>query len=111
MQALIEKVVTLLDEKKADSIQVENMKNTDYYVDTVIIATTISNKHGFALKDYVAELLRQNGEKNFYSEVSDNWTILDTGDMLIHLMSSEYRSMYNIEEFLDERKNAVNDQQ
>jgi ribosome silencing factor RsfS/YbeB/iojap len=104
VQNLVDGIVELLDEKKAESIQVHDMKDSDYYVDSVILATTISSKHGAALKDYAIEYLKSHGEKGLHFEESDDWTIIDTGDMLIHLMSSEYRSMYNLEEFLEERK-------
>jgi len=31
---------------------------------------------------------------------------LDTGDILIHLMTPEYRTKYNLEEFLSEREKS-----
>ena len=107
MEDKIEKIVNLLDEKKAENIQVFDMTNSDYIVDSVIIATTISDKHGFALVDYLKPLLKKLGEKNIHLEQSDNWSVIDTGDMLIHLMSSDYRAKYNIEEFLLEIENKI----
>jgi ribosome-associated protein len=44
------------------------------------------------------------GEEFLRIDDSDDWTIIDLGDILIHLMSQEYRSRYKIEEFLDEIK-------
>ena len=101
----VEKIVKLLDEKKAENIQVFDMRGSDYFVDDVIIATTLSDKHGFALADYLKPLLKELGEKSIHIEQSDDWTVIDIGDMLIHLMSSEYRSRYNLEEFLLSREN------
>ena len=101
----VEKIVKLLDEKKAENIQVFDMRGSDYFVDDVIIATTLSDKHGFALADYLKPLLKELGEKNIHIEQSEDWTVIDIGDMLIHLMSSEYRSKYNLEEFLSHREN------
>jgi len=101
----VEKIVKLLDEKKAENIQVFDMRESDYFVDDVIIATTLSDKHGFALADYLKPLLKELGEKNIHIEQSEDWTVIDIGDMLIHLMSSEYRSKYNLEEFLLSREN------
>ena len=31
----------------------------------------------------------------------DNWTVIDLGDIFIHLMSEKYREKYNLEDFLD----------
>jgi len=98
----VDEIVKLLDEKKADNIQVFDMKGSDYFVDDVIIATTISDKHGYALVDYLKPLLKKLGEKDINVEISDSWSVLDIGDMLIHLMSSDYRAKYNLEEFLTE---------
>ena len=101
----VEKIVKLLDEKKAENIQVFDMRGSDYFVDDVIIATTLSDKHGYALADYLKPLLKELGEKNINLEQSEDWTVVDIGDMLIHLMSSNYRSKYNLEEFLSAREN------
>jgi len=99
----IESIVKLLDEKKAENIQVFDMKDSDYFVDSVIIATTISDKHGYALIDYLKPVLKNLGEKDIATEISDSWSVIDIGDMLIHLMSSDYRAKYNLEEFLSTR--------
>jgi nicotinate-nucleotide adenylyltransferase len=100
----VEEIVKFLDEKKAENIQVFDMRDSDYFVDDVIIATTISDKHGYALVDYLKPLLKKLGEKNISVELSDSWSVVDIGDMLIHLMSSDYRAKYNIEEFLSKRE-------
>jgi len=100
----VDEIVKLLDEKKADNIQVFDMRGSDYFVDDVIIATTLSDKHGYALVDYLKPVLKDLGEKNISVEISDNWSVVDVGDMLIHLMSSDYRTKYNIEDFLSKRE-------
>ncbi len=99
----VEEIVKFLDEKKAENIQVFDMRGSDYFVDDVVLATTISDKHGQALADYLKPVLKELGEKNINIEQSENWTVIDIGDMLIHLMSSDYRTKYNLEEFLSRR--------
>jgi nicotinate-nucleotide adenylyltransferase len=103
MNNRIEMIVNLLDEKKAENIQLFDMREKDYIVDDVVIATTINSKHGLALFDYLKDELKKNGESHIQVEPSDDWIVIDLGDTLIHLMSSEYRTKYNIEEFLQER--------
>jgi nicotinate-nucleotide adenylyltransferase len=100
----VEEIVKFLDDKKAENIQVFDMRDSDYFVDDVIIATIISDKHGYALVDYLKPLLKKLGEKNISVELSDSWSVVDIGDMLIHLMSSDYRAKYNLEEFLSRRE-------
>ena len=104
-QMKVEEIVQFLDQKKLENIEVFDMSKKDYIVDVVIIATILNDKHGFAVVDYLKPFLKQMGETHIMIEQSDNWSIVDTGDMLIHLMSSEYRAKYNIEEFLIELEN------
>ena len=99
MQKMVDKIVSLLDTKKAFDIDVIEM-NENYFVDKVIIATTLGQKHSLALVDYIKKELKS---KNIYHiEEGDDWSIIDLGDILIHLMTPEYREIYKIEEFLEE---------
>ncbi len=100
MQKRIETIVALLDEKKAENIEAFDMRGRDYLVDDVIIASTLGQKHGAALLDYLKPVFKSLGEKILYTEESEDWTVIDLGDMMIHLMTPEHRSKYNIEEFL-----------
>jgi len=103
MNTLVNKVVDILDEKKAENIQLFDMRGKDYIVDDVIIATTLNPKHGLSLADHLKKEIKNMGEKILEIEESDEWSVIDLGDMLIHLMSPEYRTKYNLEEFLSQR--------
>ena len=104
MKKRVENIVRLLDEKKAENIQSFDMQNRDYFVDSVVIATTLGERHGMALLDYLKGELKNEGERFLNIDESDDWVILDMGDILVHLMSPDYRARYNIEEFLSEYK-------
>ncbi len=110
MDKRIEKIINVLDDKKAENIQLFNMRSKDYFVDDVIIATTLGQKHGVALLDYLKIELKTNGENHFNTEPSDEWTVIDLGDVLIHLMTSQHRAKYNIEEFLSNREEKISNQ-
>ena len=101
MNKKIDLITTLIDEKKGENIQVFDMRDKEYFVDNVVIATTLGDRHGFALLDNLKTKLKEAGEKVLAVDEGDNWIVLDLGDTLIHLMTPEYRSKYNIEEFLD----------
>ena len=98
----LEEIRQILDDKKAENIEIIDLKENDYIVDTVIIATTLNAKHGFSLLTYLKEGLKPYGEEFLRVEEDDDWTIVDLGDVLIHLMSQSHRDKYNIEEFLGE---------
>ena len=100
MENRIKNIVKTLDEKKALDIETFDLKDKDYFVDAVVIATTMGTKHGYALLDDLKKKLKPMGEEFLFTEESDDWTVIDLGDILIHLMSEEYREKYKLEEFL-----------
>jgi nicotinate-nucleotide adenylyltransferase len=102
MEKRIENIVTILDSKKAENIETFDLKDSDYFVDYVVIATTLNNKHGISLLDYLKNDLKPLGESFLNIDEDDNWVVIDLGDILIHLMNEDYREKYNLEEFLAE---------
>jgi ribosome-associated protein len=107
MEQRIEKIVKVLDDKKALDIESFDLSNDDYFVDYVVIATTMGQKHGFALLDELKKKLKPE-EKFLFVDESDDWIVIDLGDILIHLMSEEYRAKYQLEEFLNSIKRDNN---
>jgi len=101
MKQRIEKIVNILDDKKALDIESFDTKESDYFTDAVVIATTMGEKHGNALLDELKRKLKPQEQFLFVDE-SDDWIVIDLGDILIHLMSEEYRAKYKLEEFLEQ---------
>ena len=97
-----QKIADLLDEKKAEDIEIFDLTDSGYFVDAVVVATSIASKHALMLVDEMKKNLKKDGEEILNVDDSDDWTIVDMGDILVHLMSAEYRKRYNLEEFLKE---------
>lgn len=108
MQERIKRITTLLDDKKAEDIEVIDMQEQDYIAKFVVIATTLHSRHAFSLSDDLARVLKPAGEKFLGTEMSDDWCVIDLGDIIIHLMSANYRAKYDIEKFLAELKGVKN---
>ena len=102
MENRIKRIIQILDDKKAENIENINLTGKQYLVDQVVIATTLNSKHAFSLITYLKEQLKPEGEEFLRVDENEDWTIIDLGDILIHLMSEKYRDKYQIEEFLDE---------
>ena len=100
MNTRLENIRKILDEKKAENIEIIDLKSKDYIVDYVVIATTLNAKHGFALLNYLKTDLKPAGEEFLRVDEDDEWTIIDLGDIFIHLMSENYRKKYSLEDFL-----------
>jgi len=103
----IAKIKELLDEKRALDIIDYDLRNTDYFVDYVVVATTMADKHSKALLDHLKKTLKPLGETFLGVDESDDWTVIDLGDVLIHLMSEEYRAKYQMDSFLKEIKEKL----
>lgn len=102
MNTRLENIRKILDDKKAENIEIIDLTSKDYIVDYVVIATTLNPKHGFALLNYLRTDLKPEGEEFLRVDEDDDWTIIDLGDMFIHLMREKYRAKYSLEEFLSE---------
>ena len=100
----IKKIKELLDEKKALDIVDYDVRDNDYFVDYVVVATTMADKHAAALLEHLKKNLKPLGETFLGVDASDDWVLIDLGDMLIHLMSEEYRAKYQMDKFLQELK-------
>lgn len=98
--ACVERIKGILENKKAECIEVFDVKDTDYFVDYVIIATALVDKHGLSLLDELKTQLKP--EENFYhvDEENPHWIVADLGDIIIHLFTENQRKKFNLEEFL-----------
>jgi ribosome-associated protein len=103
----IAKIKELLDEKKALDIMDYDLRDKDYFVDYVVVATTMADKHGAALLDHLKKTLKPMGESFLGVDESEDWIVIDLGDILIHLMSEEYRAKYQMDKFLEEIKSRI----
>lgn len=102
VQERAERIVMFLDEKKADELELFNLDEVDYIAKRVIMANAISTKHAAALADQLKKEFKPLGEEFLHIDESDEWVVVDLGDILIHIMTSEARQTYSIEEFLSE---------
>ena len=98
----IENIVTTLDEKKAEEIEVFNLEDADYIAKRVVIANSLNGKHTLALADHLKKALKAHGDEILASDMSDEWVVADLGDILVHIMIPEYRQRYSLEAFLAE---------
>ncbi len=101
----IEKITSILDTNKAESIEVFDLRGKDYFVDYAIIASSLGQKHTIALLDHLKKGLKPDEHFNNVDESGD-WIVVDLGDILIHIMTPEYRVKYDMESFLAELSHA-----
>jgi ribosome-associated protein len=106
MMERISRIVDILDENKGERIESFNLEESDYFVDYVVICTGLNQRHNEALLDFLKAGLKP--EEEFVNvESSDGWVVVDLGDMLIHIMTEEYRELYKLELFLEDFEKRV----
>ena len=101
MDDRVEKIVEFLDSKKADELEAFNLENIDYLAKRVIIAGALSGKHDESLAENLKKELKAQ-EEVLHIDASDDWVVMDLGDILIHIMTKDARQTYSIEDFLTE---------
>jgi len=100
MEQRIKKIIEVLDFNKAENIEAFDLTDKGYITNNVIIATALNTKHSIALLSHLKEDLKPLGEEFVRTEEDGDWTIVDLGDILIHIMTQTYRDMYTLEDFL-----------
>ncbi len=108
MEDRIEKISHVLDKNKAEAIEVFNLSDKEYFVDYVVIASSLGKRHTEALLDHLKRDLKP-AESFLGFDVSDEWIVADLGDILIHIMTPEYRTRYDMESFLNSIDNTTSE--
>ena len=100
MENRVNKIIEVLDDKKALNIESFDLNEKGYIVDKVVIATALNSKHTTALVAILKEELEENGEVILRTQEDSDWSVIDLGDIMIHIMIQSQREIYNLEDFL-----------
>jgi len=95
---LLEKIVSILDEKKAEDIVAIETAGVTIVADYFVIASATSNPHVKSLADDVEDELAKLGV--FASHIegrATGWILLDFNDVIVHVFLNESREYYNLE--------------
>ena len=96
---LMEQIVKILDQKKADDIRVIKIDNLTILADYFVIAGGSSNTQVRSLADEVDFQLGQQGIEPYKTEGyrSQNWIVLDYSDVVVHVFYRDTREFYDLE--------------
>lgn len=104
MNNRIQNITDVLDKNKAEAIEVFDLREKNYFVDYAIIASSLGSRHTTALLDHLKKGIKPAELFNNVDESGD-WVVIDLGDILIHIMTPEYRIKYDMENFLNALSN------
>ncbi|MAS01853.1 MAG: ribosome silencing factor [Gammaproteobacteria bacterium] len=100
---LKETILNSLEDIKAVNPVAIDVKNISSLTDFMVIASGTSNRHLAAISEKVLEGLKENNVSGIRIEGQggDEWLLVDAGDVIIHLMSSDAREFYDLESLWD----------
>ena len=98
---IIEKV---LEDNKAINIISINLKKKSYIADYMVIASGTSSRHLQSLAENLVSELKKIGVTNCRIEGHDSndWKLVDTIDIIIHIFHPEKREFYDLEKMWSE---------
>ena len=94
----------ILDNNKAQNIKSINLKNKSFIADYMIIASGTSSRHLQALSEILVAELKKIGLDNCRIEGKDSndWKLVDTQDVIVHIFHPEKREFYDLEKMWSE---------
>lgn len=106
---LLQKIIKVLDDKKAINIKHMEIKDITTIADYFVIASGTSNTHIKALADNVEYELKKDSiyPNKIEGYDSGTWILMDYGDVIIHIFTELERENYKIEELWEEMKRKI----
>ncbi len=94
----------ILDDNKAQNIKCIDLKNKSYIADYMVIASGTSSRHLQALSEILIDQLKKIGIDNCRIEGKDSndWKLVDTQDIIVHIFHPEKREFYDLEKMWSE---------
>lgn len=99
-------IVTALEDIKAKDIEIFDVRHVTALFDRVIVASADSGRQLRALANRVQAGVKAAGGTiiSVEGEHSDDWVLVDAGDIVVHLMQPTVRAHYNLEELWNHPK-------
>jgi len=88
-----------LDDDKAEDIVVLDVTDRASFTDRMIIATGLADRQIQAMATHLEDAFAKEGLKLRRDAIqgSDDWVLIDAGDLVIHLFKPEARATYALE--------------
>ncbi|MFY9589278.1 ribosome silencing factor [Rickettsia endosymbiont of Halotydeus destructor] len=99
-EELKEFIIACLEEKKADNIDIIDLRSRNKLADYIIFASGRSTKNVGAIAEYIALELKQkvNINTNIEGLGKSEWVLIDAGTILVNIFYPEARAHFKLEE-------------
>jgi len=94
-------IAKIVEEKKAKDTLVLHTEDISSLCDYFVVASVDSRTQMRTLADFILKTLKQDNIDPLGKEVDKggHWTLLDLGDVVIHLFHKDDRAFYQLERF------------
>lgn len=98
-KALSDHINAVLEENSAQDTITIDIRGKSSVADFMIVTSGRSSRHVGALSDYVIRSLKERGHKSLGIEGTEtnDWVLIDVGDVVVHVFRPEVRVFYNLE--------------
>ncbi len=108
VEAQLKLITATLEDNKAEDMLVIDLRGRSALADYFVVASGRSSRQVGALGDYIDKALAEAGQtlKRREGVPANDWVLLDTGDIIVHLFRPEVREYYQLEKLWspDQRK-------
>lgn len=92
--------VSVLDDAKAEDIQIFDLRQRNTFADYMIVASGTSTRQVKAIAERLMLRIKNEGlapPLGVEGEQSGEWVLVDLADVVVHLMLPQTRAFYNLE--------------
>lgn len=99
VKTVLETAIKAVDDKKANNIVALDMRQVSLMADYFVIADAASNRQVQAIVTEVKDKIQEAGGEVKLIEgfQAADWVLIDLGDVIVHVFSTEQRDFYNLE--------------
>jgi ribosome-associated protein len=108
-EALLARILTSLDEDKAEDVVQIDLRGKTEIGDYMVIASGRSTRQVSAMAEKLIDRLKQEFGRLSRVEGKDagDWVLIDTGDVIVHIFRPEVRDFYQLEKMWQPAKADV----
>ena len=98
-EALLELVLSTLEDGKARDVQVLDVRRKTSMTDYMVVASGTSERHVRSIAIHVAEEAKKHQMMPIGMEGEDvgEWVLVDLGEVIVHVMKPQTREFYQLE--------------
>jgi ribosome-associated protein len=97
--ALLDRILTSLDDDKAENIVTIDLEGRSALCDAAVIASGRSSRHVAAMAEHLSRRLKEAGygTRPVNGQGQGDWVLVDAGDVIVHIFRPEVRDYYDLE--------------